>query len=210
MAISQGTQGAIGWEPDTRPPARCNSSVAVRCTSTANRPLSGQVSLPTSAEPRPGVRNRRGERRGTGSAPADPSFVDVSAGARHACGLRTNGSLTCWGDNTYGQASDPSGNTFIHVSASGDLFVCALKNDGTLICWGDDFGGVRNVPTGSDFVQVSAGYYHYACALRRNGSITYWGDNANGQASPRQSATLVRPRYSRKNPSLPLRMNPAR
>ena len=38
-----------------------------------------------------------------------------------------------------------------------------------------------------------AGYYHYACALRRNGSITCWGDNAYGQASPRQSATLVRP-----------------
>jgi hypothetical protein len=44
------------------------------------------------------------------------AFTEVSAGAYHTCAVRTDGTLTCWGDNAAGQAS-PAGGTFIQVSA---------------------------------------------------------------------------------------------
>src|SRR4051794_31415380 len=42
----------------------------------------------------------------------------VSAGGGHSCGLRTDGTVSCWGDNSDGQASAPAG-TFSAVSAGG-------------------------------------------------------------------------------------------
>ena len=36
-------------------------------------------------------------------------FVTVSGGETHTCGVRTDGSLACWGRNNEGQASPPRG-----------------------------------------------------------------------------------------------------
>ena len=44
-----------------------------------------------------------------GSPPATETFSQISAGTRHVCGLRTDGTIACWGDNFYGQASPPNG-----------------------------------------------------------------------------------------------------
>lgn len=44
-----------------------------------------------------------------GSPPATETFTQISAGTRHVCGLRTDGTIACWGDNFYGQASPPNG-----------------------------------------------------------------------------------------------------
>jgi len=42
------------------------------------------------------------------AAPPGPAafaqFESLSAGYRHTCGIRSDGSLVCWGDNTYGQS----------------------------------------------------------------------------------------------------------
>jgi alpha-tubulin suppressor-like RCC1 family protein len=37
------------------------------------------------------------------AAPPPGAFTQVSAGATHTCGLRTNSYWTCWGSNEYGQ-----------------------------------------------------------------------------------------------------------
>ncbi|MCL4395054.1 MAG: RCC1 domain-containing protein, partial [Chloroflexi bacterium] len=50
----------------------------------------------------------------------------ISAGLAHTCGIKTDGSVACWGAGTsntgtypnYGQAMQPSG-TFLQVSAGG-------------------------------------------------------------------------------------------
>ena len=111
---------------------------------------------------------------GTGSA----SFTEVSAGGAHSCGLRSDGSLVCWGDNSSGQAVAPSG-SFSQVSA-GSGHSCGLRSDGSLVCWGDNILGQAVAASGS-FSQVSAGIFH-SCGLRSDGSLVCWGDNRLGQA----------------------------
>ena len=58
-----------------------------------------------------------------------------AAGGVHTCGLKTDATITCWGNNYYGQADAPAG-TFSAVTAGGGVHTCGLKTDATIICWG--------------------------------------------------------------------------
>ncbi len=62
------------------------------------------------------------------ATPPAGTFTAVSAGGFHACGLRTNGALACWGDDAYGQATPPAG-TFTAVSAGG-FHTCGVRTNG--------------------------------------------------------------------------------
>ena len=88
----------------------------------------------------------------------------MSAGFYHSCGIRVDGSVACWGDDTAGQASPPEG-SFKSVSA-GQQHTCGLRPNGVVECWGsntDYFGehvlGQATPPAGV-FTSVSAGYTH--------------------------------------------------
>jgi alpha-tubulin suppressor-like RCC1 family protein len=50
------------------------------------------------------------------------------------CELKSDGTLACWGENSYGQATPPAG-TFRQISAGG-YHSSGIKSDGTLLCWG--------------------------------------------------------------------------
>jgi hypothetical protein len=81
----------------------------------------------------------------------------ISAGGLHTCGLKTDGTLACWGHNAQGQATPPAG-TFTQASA-GNSHTCGVKTDGTLACWGaNDYG--QTTPPAGTFTQISAGDYH--------------------------------------------------
>ncbi|HJX66723.1 MAG TPA: RCC1 domain-containing protein [Polyangia bacterium] len=71
-------------------------------------------------------------------------FSWVSAGGDHTCGMKTDGSIACWGDNTYGQAT-PSMETLASVSAGG-YHTCGLRNNGTVSCWGGNGFGQAQTP----------------------------------------------------------------
>ena len=62
----------------------------------------------------------------------EPRNVSVSAGHDYTCMVRTDGSVACWGDNEYGQATPPDGD-FSSVSA-GLFHTCGLKTDGSVAC----------------------------------------------------------------------------
>ena len=111
------------------------------------------------------------------SAESNLAVRTVSAGYAHACAVRLDGSLICWGLNNYGQASPPPG-TFQQVSA-GANHTCALSTDGTVACWGDDTYGQSTPPAGQ-FSHVTAGGYH-SCARDAAGAITCWGWNSFDQ-----------------------------
>ena len=104
-------------------------------------------------------------------------FVAVSAGSSHSCGLRTDGSVTCWGHNVWGQASVPVGE-FVAVSA-GSSHSCGLRTGGSVICWGDNSLGQAGASGGS-FVEVSAGFSH-SCGVRTDRSAVCWGRSSSWQ-----------------------------
>ena len=67
----------------------------------------------------------------------------ISAGAYHTCGVKTDGTLACWGrSRTYGQATPPAG-TFTQVT-TGWWHTCGVKSDGTVACWGRNLEGQLN------------------------------------------------------------------
>jgi hypothetical protein len=90
-----------------------------------------------------------------------------AAGASHICAVRANGTLWCWGDNTYDQLGDgtTTGSPVpVQVSGhatdwaavtAGGIHTCAVKTDHTLWCWGDNtYGQVGDGSTTTRTVPV--------------------------------------------------------
>ena len=78
--------------------------------------------------------------------PHPAGFRALSAGAQHSCGLRTDGTVECWGASFEGEADAPGG-AFRAVSAGG-IHSCGLRTDGTLECWGAASAWKPGIPAG--------------------------------------------------------------
>src|SRR5262245_8043588 len=124
-----------------------------------------------------------GGRVATGAAPEGV----LSAGFFHSCSVKSDGTLACWGNNTYGQLTTIPSGTFSQVSA-GVGHTCGVRSDGTLACWGDNFAGQATPPSGA-FSQVSPGWYH-TCGLKSDGTLMCWGSNGSGQLNAIPSGTF--------------------
>jgi alpha-tubulin suppressor-like RCC1 family protein len=149
-----------------------------------------------------------GKRGSTASAadatpvPLGGHIVQLSVGSSYGCALDNAGSVTCWGDNQFGQLgrSQPPGQRLLPMPlgqraiqvAAGDSHACALLADHSVTCWGDNaFGqlgagpGARRgepsrvrLPQAVD--QIALGASH-SCALLRNGDVRCWGAGRFGQ-----------------------------
>lgn len=80
----------------------------------------------------------------TGASKTNGTFNRIAAGGDHACAVRSDGSLSCWGADANGQSSPPGG-TFSQVTAGGE-HSCAIKSGGTQACWGEDLYGQSTPP----------------------------------------------------------------
>ena len=99
------------------------------------------------------------------------TFNQISAGDWHACGLRNNNEVVCWGHNASGETTVPAG-TYRAVSA-GASFTCAIRSNASLACWGaNNFG--RAIPPSGSFTAVSAGGTH-GCGIRTDRTLSCWG-----------------------------------
>ena len=93
------------------------------------------------------------------ASPAANGFVAIDGsgdgrGRHSSCGVRTDGTVLCWGSNRYGQADPPDGE-FVDVATTGDS-ACGLRTDGTVVCWGNNNQGQADAPSGR-FRDVAAG-----------------------------------------------------
>jgi alpha-tubulin suppressor-like RCC1 family protein len=131
--------------------------------------------------------------------------LSVDAGGSHACALRSDHALFCWGSNAFGQLglgnttnrSSPVRVTALGASVSsvsaGNLHTCAVKTDGSVWCWGSNGNGqlgnggttdraspvrITGLPTTA--VEVSAGYSH-TCARTSDRKLWCWGSDFFGQ-----------------------------
>jgi alpha-tubulin suppressor-like RCC1 family protein len=108
--------------------------------------------------------------------PQHRPYAAISSGAAHSCAVKSDGSVACWGSNSFGQVGDggngsnnerhaaaaipgfgAGGPTAVGVAA-GDTHSCALVHDGRVFCWGEN--AVGQLGTGSyaasaDPVQVN-------------------------------------------------------
>ncbi len=147
--------------------------------------------------------------------------TDVSdASYGHNCGVRSNGTLHCAGENGNGQlgnASTADSLTPVQESTAATdwlevdvdfLHTCALRTSGRLFCWGANnrgqlgIGSTANQSTPqqvtgtyTDWTDFTVGAYH-SCGIRNNGQAFCWGYNLNGQlgdgtTSQRTSPVLV-------------------
>jgi alpha-tubulin suppressor-like RCC1 family protein len=128
----------------------------------------------------------------------------VAAGEHHACALKNDGSVWCWGDNSYGQVGDGTSVkrlTPVQVSGidgavaidAGLSHTCALTAAGAVYCWGRNErgeigdGSTDNRNTAVAVVGLDAGVaaialgQAYSCALLQDGGVRCWGYNNVGQ-----------------------------
>lgn len=112
--------------------------------------------------------------------PPGVSFLEVNTGYAHACGVKLNNGVACWGSNVAGESSPPAGK-FSHVVA-GYLVSCGLRLDQTVTCWGTNGTGNPLGPANpaTKFTQLTTGIRHQ-CGLRVDGTIECWGSNTYGQ-----------------------------
>ena len=145
----------------------------------------------------------------------------IAVGDAHACVIRGDGTVACWGSNADGQVGDGtttnrsapvvlSGSTRFAKVYAGGSHTCAIDIDGAAWCWGknnakqlgDGTGTSRSTPvkvTGNaTFTAMAAGAY-FTCGLTSAGAILCWGDNLYGQRASTDANAVAAPA-----PSAPL------
>jgi len=141
------------------------------------------------------------QRRTATQIGTDVDWVGVVSGQDASCGLRSGGSLFCWGGNSFGTlglgdreqrllpAQVVAGRVWSDVSI--DTFHgCGIDAQQSLYCWGRNIEGQLGTgdledrlspePVGSGFAQVAAGRM-FSCAAMPDARVFCTGENAAGQ-----------------------------
>jgi len=133
----------------------------------------------------------------------DNAITLVATGGGHACLVRADGSVWCWGRNDHGQIGDASrtpralpvrvpGISHPRAIAAGDRHTCAADMSGNVLCWGaDDTGqlgdgadmdqGLPREVAGLSNVTALAAGKDFTCALGQDKTVRCWGDDTAGQ-----------------------------
>lgn len=186
-------------------------AVLLLCGCPTPLPQTPTTRTPTSTTPTTGT---------TGPAAPIDAIVQIAARDEHSCATRKDGTVLCWGKNTYGQLGDGSREDRAHAVrvvgltdavevAVGVDFSCARRRGGTVACWGNDqdgqLGGGKGGRPGKlsvqpqsvfglrDVAQISAGEYH-ACARGKDGTVRCWGNAEHGQLGSDAQRVFPTPR----------------
>lgn len=148
-----------------------------------------------------------------------PVAKAVATGFDHSCALHEDGTMSCWGNDYFGQlgiADDTSRpNVPVQVPNINEVaaiiaefgYSCALHKNGTIDCFG--YGPNGQLGNGDffwsdlpvrvldivDATAISAGGSH-VCALHADGSVSCWGSNSQGQIGNGESGTFYSDEYA--------------
>ena len=109
------------------------------------------------------------------------NLVAIAAGYFHSLALKSDGTVTGWGNSFY--ATPPPGLSNVTAIAAGLFHSLALKSDGTIVGWGDGSFGRLPPPAGLNNVAAIAAGYEHSLALKSDGTVVAWGDNTYGQTN---------------------------
>lgn len=131
-------------------------------------------------------------------------FTKLDVGGDVACGLRQDGRILCWGDDTRGAmgngASGASTTPFLVPDvgpwvkvAVGDRSVCGIKADGTAWCWGQGNSGQlgngtttatnqtpQMVSEAGPWLDIVVSFAH-TCGIKMDGTAWCWGAANQGK-----------------------------
>ncbi|MEK7780117.1 MAG: hypothetical protein AAB370_01290, partial [Verrucomicrobiota bacterium] len=100
----------------------------------------------------------------------------------HCLALKVDGTITGWGNNSFGKSVAPTDLTNAFAIAAGTSHSLALTESG-IVAWGLNTSGETNVPPSlTDAVQIAAGGSH-SLALKADGTVMGWGLNTSGQTN---------------------------
>lgn len=105
--------------------------------------------------------------------PEGHSFLAISPGSRHTCGLRTDNTILCWGSNSDGESTPPTDTAITDIAISSG-YSCGLNAEGLIQCWGEDVYGPPSTPTDTNFADfgISFSYGHErTCGLDQQGQV---------------------------------------
>ncbi|HEY1958873.1 MAG TPA: hypothetical protein VGH28_24845 [Polyangiaceae bacterium] len=135
----------------------------------------------------------------------------VAVGGIHSCAVLNDGTVWCWGDDTFSELGDGKAveqdypiqaakgviSTATAVAAGGDAFgdyahTCVLTSAGAVYCWGsNDYGQIGNgnttTPVTTPYEVFTSGVVGIAageihtCAYKSDGTVWCWGYNGSGQ-----------------------------
>jgi alpha-tubulin suppressor-like RCC1 family protein len=166
-----------------------------------------EAESPTASEPQPAV---------VAAAVSGLSFVQVSAGYSHTCGVTVDSLAYCWGYNFFGQLGDGTQTdrlTPVRVAgflrfrgvSTGTSHTCGITISNRAYCWGAAYTGALGdgtsvntrlkpvaVAGGLHFRQVAAGNSH-TCGVTLDDKGYCWGSNSGGPLGDGTEQTRLAP-----------------
>ncbi len=147
----------------------------------------------------------------TYDVPSIPDAMAVAAGGLHACAIRADGSVWCWGAGYAGQLGNgklQDSDAPVHVTplppvveiSSYRQTTCARTMAGDVYCWGSSSSIAPALPYGSTPVKIDiAGVqqlhvgYEAVCANHCDGRLWCWGQDFTYVAADGSMATAPKP-----------------
>ncbi len=149
-------------------------------------------------------------------------WIAVAAGHSHTCGVRSDGTLSCWGRNVEGQVgnhgvtqlTEPTLVNSEHSwreAVAGESHSCGLRTDGTLWCWGSNSTENAGYPLGVEsswqlaeptqvgdqrWQDLATSSFH-TCAVTENRELWCWGRNDEGQLGMGDTVSRTTPTFVR-------------
>ncbi|MFA5794764.1 MAG: hypothetical protein WC980_06835, partial [Candidatus Brocadiia bacterium] len=139
------------------------------------------------------------------TAVTNTRWTHIAGGEFHTMGVKNDGTLWAWGDNSYGQLglgnyvtqtapTQVGTETNWKKTAVGAEFSVALKTDGTIWSCGDNAEGqlglgilvtgtnsFTRIGTDSNWADIAAGGHSHTGGTTTTGDVLLWGDNLCGQ-----------------------------